>query len=582
MRPTISQVRAWRPEQMMAAASALARRVDEFDDAMDVVARASDEVSHTWRGSAADRARERIGVEATIGNRVAVAGLALADVLNNGAAAIRQSRGLVLGLEFRLRVLGVTVGEDGEIIFEAVRWPDNEATAAALRSGLAELDAADRELAELLDGALQRFADASKYTARQDPSCAEILTRMGQVPGGAAGLSALWRSLPAAYQADLLLAMPELGTRAGMPAATRDFYNREALEGLVASSGAERDRLAETERALGARAEAGDPAAREAWPHVKRQLDGAQTRAAGYEAVAAQLAVDPRALLMDIDRHGRGAIALNNPDTATHVTTLVPGAGTTLSRIAGDVGRARAMLKAAEDVAPGTAHSVIAWAGYDAPPDLIQAADRGYAERGAEALRDFQSGLRASHEGEASHNTVVGHSYGTTQIGAAASHGRTLDADAVVFVASPGTTVGNVGELSLTGVRPADIGDHIYATKAATDPVPLYANMGGVVNRVLDVGAAASLASPGGLGGAILLDQLGDRVGSRVFGPFDSDPTAEAFGARTFTSAPGEPGPWMGYNTDTHGRHWEVVDGVPSQSLQNIAYIMANQGHRIS
>lgn len=575
MRPTISALRGWRPAQLAAAASSLARKVDEFDGAMGAVGRASEAVSEFWRGAAAERAETRIGTETHIGGRVSVAGLAVVDVLNAGIADIAADRLAVLANVDSLEAAGVRVGEDGVAeptlglrIFHEVR-------AAAILAGLGRLDAADRRLAEGLTAALGRLSVAATSIAAQSESTSVILARVGAIPDDAAGLSALWRSLAEAERADLLAAAPSLGSRPGMPAATRDFYNREKLDGLVAEAAAERDRL-ET-RVVAAAMRVGESERL----RLHAAYEGAQARVAGYAAVSAQLASDPRAMLMDIDGRGLGAIALNNPDTATHVTTLVPGTGASLSRIGSDLDRAQAMLTAAQDVSPEASHSVIAWAGYEAPQNLLQAADRGYADRGAESLRDFQAGLRASHTGAGSHNTVVGHSYGTTEIGAAASRGHFLDADAIVLIASPGTTVDNVRELSLLGVDPREMGDRVYATKAAHDPFPAFANLGGILDRALDVGAAATGPVLGPSSRA--LDLIGDYAQSRYTGPFGTDPTdAEGFGARGFTSDPGSSSPLIGWHPNAHSQHWDLIDGRPGQSLQNIAHIMSNQGDDVS
>ena len=167
----------------------------------------------------------------------------------------------------------------------------------------------------------------------------------------------------------------------------------------------------------------------------------------------------------------------------------------------------------------------------------MQATEGRYAHDGAGALDRFQDGLRATHDGVASHNTVLGHSYGTTLVGAAAQDGHHLNADDVVLVASPGAMAEHASDLSLTGVDPQTNGDHVFATKAQYDPVPLYAELGGL------------------LGG---------------------DPTQPGFGAHDFTSASGGEGPWyqLGWNLDAHSSYWEP--GNPS--LIGMGKIVAGQG----
>lgn len=122
------------------------------------------------------------------------------------------------------------------------------------------------------------------------------------------------------------------------------------------------------------------------------------------------------------------------------------------------------MVREAEKLDPGASTSAVMWIGYEAPQEVANllgvnadltelpgdgdAMDSEYAERGGRALDSFQHGLRATHEGPPSHNTVIGHSYGSTVIGhGAAGHG--LPVDDVVFVGSPGVGVDHASELGL-------------------------------------------------------------------------------------------------------------------------------------
>ncbi len=82
-----------------------------------------------------------------------------------------------------------------------------------------------------------------------------------------------------------------------------------------------------------------------------------------------------------------GALALNNPDLATNVATFVPGTGTGLAKMSGDVNRSPTMLNSAKDQGtPNT--SVILREGYDAPQGYAAAADRSYADTGAEEFSE--------------------------------------------------------------------------------------------------------------------------------------------------------------------------------------------------
>ena len=248
---------------------------------------------------------------------------------------------------------------------------------------------------------------------------------------------------------------------------------------------------------------------------------------------------DPPLFLMGLDTNGDGhaIIASGNPDTAANVATYVPGTGSDLAGIGGGIERSGKMLAAATAYgSPPTA--VITWFGYDAPPSLPDAVSDSYAQHAAGALDTFQLGLRATHPGSPSHNTVVGHSYGTTVIGAAATHGRTLNADDVILVASPGAETDHATGLHLGGVPDGQQGHHVYATYAQYDPVQLSNPVHGV------------------------------------------NPTEPAFGGTTFTSAPDGPGPWyeLGWNPGAHSDYWN--SNTPS--LTNMGLIIAGHGSEVT
>nr|WP_082526190.1 alpha/beta hydrolase [Kitasatospora sp. MBT63] len=168
---------------------------------------------------------------------------------------------------------------------------------------------------------------------------------------------------------------------------------------------------------------------------------------------------------------GRAIVALGDPDTAQHTAVLVPGTGTTLARMPGQLERIGRLQQAACAVAPGRSVSVISWLGYDAPeipPESLGVAGRGRAEDGAEAMRRFTRGTRVAQGGNRSHLTVIGHSYGTTAVGAAAAGGEGLDADDLVAIASPGMTTAHASDLHAAP-------GHVWVGAAGNDPIRLAA-----------------------------------------------------------------------------------------------------------
>ncbi|MFB6436796.1 alpha/beta hydrolase [Streptomyces sp. NPDC056411] len=168
---------------------------------------------------------------------------------------------------------------------------------------------------------------------------------------------------------------------------------------------------------------------------------------------------------------GKAVIAMGNPDTADNVGIQVPGTATNMDSTGGQLARIEKLQRSAE-AADGTAKtSMVYWLGYDAPEIPVQEANNldvvgsGRAEDAGPALRNFTHGLRASHEGgERANLTVLGHSYGTTVVGIAASQGGGLDADNISAVGSPGLGVDHAKDLN---VDP----DHFYTGVADDDKI---------------------------------------------------------------------------------------------------------------
>lgn len=134
------------------------------------------------------------------------------------------------------------------------------------------------------------------------------------------------------------------------------------------------------------------------------------------------------------------------------------------------------------------------------------------AEGAVDELSDFQDGLRATHQGPPSNNTVIGHSYGSTVVGHTAQGDQGLDADELVFVGSPGVNADHVTDL---GFSP----ENVHASTAEHDKI-----------------------NDGAIG-----------MGSK--GAHGTDPTTEDFGATGFVSNEGtEGGSFLG---DAHSEYFD-------------------------
>ena len=303
-----------------------------------------------------------------------------------------------------------------------------------------------------------------------------------------------------------------VGGRDGIAVADRDLANRLLLE-------SERERLL----ALCADGDVSGPLVEIAW------TDG-QLR--GIGAIEARLRDPalPRAYLLELSTldDGRAVIAVGNPDQASDVLTYIPGAGSDLSGVDALVRRADTLGEAAARVAPQRQVSVIAWLGYD-PPDGVGAVMAQAGHDAEPALNVFADGLRATHDGERSHNTVLGHSYGSLVAGVTARD-RGLDADDLVFVGSPGVGVDRAADL---GLSPRDV----WSSTAANDPVQRFAPGWG--QFVLNAAANAAALLP--------MHFYGDATPDLLLW-HGLNPSAPAFGGNVFASDPdgGHNGYWQG------------------------------------
>ncbi|MCL7460222.1 alpha/beta hydrolase family protein [Micromonospora sp. MSM11] len=266
-------------------------------------------------------------------------------------------------------------------------------------------------------------------------------------PGSSpADVHAWWSGLSDDERQVYLTAYPErTGALDGLPATDRDAANQLALRTFVGDdAGRHRDR---------------DDPQRATALMLLDKLEGAENAAPNERLYL--LSVDPTG-------DGKAAVAIGDPDTAAHTAVLVPGVGTELDDIRGLIGRANDLREASVELAGADADvSVVAWLGYDTPSvnlDIVSAVFGAKSEAGARALDGFVDGLRASHDDSPSHVTAIGHSYGSTVLGEAASTGDGLAADDLIAVGSPGMRVENAGEFTIDP-------RHVWAGAAADDTV---------------------------------------------------------------------------------------------------------------
>ena len=188
--------------------------------------------------------------------------------------------------------------------------------------------------------------------------------------------------------------------------------------------------------------------------------------------------------LLGVDTQGAGhlIVAVNNPDLAQNVATIVPGVGSRLD--ANNVGYATDIpsnMVNGVNGKHGAPTSVIFWDNYDAPamppdPDAASAASAARAQAGAPALGSFEQGLSATHQpGPPAHTTLIGHSYGSCVVGEASKLPGGLAAmhvNDVIAIGSPGMDVNNASDLGVDPGQPGSPGSpHVWVARDQNDVI---------------------------------------------------------------------------------------------------------------
>ena len=281
----------------------------------------------------------------------------------------------------------------------------------------------------------------------------------------------------------------------GLPAAARDRANRFALEGYVDANGKEQPgALADAKEAVKDAQKEYDDARKHLSAYEPRsghmnseesvareKLERAKVAYEDLKTIQKQIANADRmnkglapAYLLDFNydekyQRTTAIVSAGNPDTATHVSTLVPGIGT---NVRGDLDyymdfndRLRKQTKHA-GVDPNNV-AAISYLGYVAPKnqgfDKVQAADIGYANRAAPKLAQFEEGLRASANAN-NHkftNTLLTHSYGSTTGGKSATLMAPGTVDRLILAGSPGAGADTIDAYNVSR-------EHVYVSSIPT------------------------------------------------------------------------------------------------------------------
>ncbi len=357
-----------------------------------------------------------------------------------------------------------------------------------------------------LAGAIKTATDDGPVTHDARPEVQQALS--GPLPEDPEKFAELWDKLSEG-QRDWLYSQDHfIGNHPGMPFADRNHYNGLHLEELTDQAQARVDSLQSRIDELARRAYMGehDAGAAGQVAALKSQLEAANNKLTEYRTVqdVVESTEGPQRYLGLIDDQGHAAVSIGNPDAASRNAILVPGTGQDLTAFAGSDQKSLRMYQAALSADSRLNPSDVAvttWMGYDRPMSLPEAAWPGRAENGGAALDAFVDGMHASHVGPPALDTVIGHSYGSTLVGGAASGGNDLAVDNVIGVGSPGMLVDHASALSL------DQGAQVYAMRAQHDIIHLVSGATLGLNPTWDgFGATELQAAPGPATGPPILN----------------------------------------------------------------------------
>ena len=289
------------------------------------------------------------------------------------------------------------------------------------------------------------------------------------IPENPRELHEFWSGLNESDKNELFHADPFIGNRDGIPRADRYEFNKRNIDRLWSQA---RD--------------SGDFGRADTYNDLESMIY--RTRRG-----------EPDINVAYVDDRGRFVIDLDNPDFADNTVILLNPAGAADAPTAYADETMSQMRQIATTIEPGKNTAITLWGAYRNPQSMTEAMFPQFAEDGAAMAREHHVGLRITHEGEPSHNTTVGHSYGSVLAGHAAGNGAVLDTDDLVVIGSWGMGVRNVRELWVARVDAEDIGNHVFATMARRDFVQLMPKTHGPPPTSPGFGAKvfASASTPG-------------------------------------------------------------------------------------
>ena len=456
---TWAQVKTWKTSNLDHFAGTVGDRRDTVARQAETLQQRVD--SFHGEGATADALRRAVGkARWELRNLTDELG-ELQGALKNAAGGVGQVEEAIKQVEKVAAGYGCVISEEGKVTWRDATSVQVESYRHGAEANIERMVAHALSLAESADRTLnQKLSSLGTAPGKQPtkPGQTRDLSKVEQERFknmSPEERAEYWSAQSDEQKRHLCDTYPELiGNADGVEAWARDRANRLNLNAKEARAKEDLARytreLNEANHAIKAKA------AREKIARVESDL-------AAYEKIRSTLANgisleeyqhgkqgDPVSLLtlQDDGRRVKAAVAQGDVDHAKHIGTLVPGIGTTveggLDTYFRETGNLR-QAAAAQGNMPLKDVATVAWLGYDAPGEanVSNAGDIAspkLAQEGSDRLAGFLTGMHASRQfgaGDA-HMTLVGHSYGSTTSGMAATKVKPGVIDDLALCGSPG------------------------------------------------------------------------------------------------------------------------------------------------
>ena len=410
-----------------------------------------------------------------------LAGESMIGALAEDAGGLAEASSSVLA---RLSAAGGSLlGEESDTIGSDLSLSSRLRLSGAGGSLLEEDDAVGSDLS--LSSRL-RLSGAGGSLLEEDDAVGSDLSLSSRFSAQTSAVSEAWNGLSANEQQAMIEADPDaVGSLDGIPSEVRNYVNRGDLDDLA------EDTEGQIEELRSSASQADDDEDDNKASAFRRQAAILAMQLGGLRALQRQLRANKNAYLLAADTDpngiGRFIVAINNPDTANNVATLVPAVElglneTGVSGIDGEGGYLAAAMNlaaAASNADPSQKTSVVVWANSASQfaPTRTFVPD----PKAALTFSKFQNGLRSANvNGSGLHATVIGNRAGSTVVGDAAKLPGGLGAEDVIVLGHPGLDASTTASLAIRAdSSAAGEGPHVWAYSNDSDDQASASPVGG-------------------------------------------------------------------------------------------------------